>query len=490
MKDKTNFRKNTILALTYQIVAACIGFILPRFFIGTYGSTINGSISTISQLAGFFGLIEAGMGSVASVAFYRSLSGNGEYDLTTVRNTVRRYYRIIAGVSLAICGVLAVILPFTLDNGETFAFNFELVIIVSGGYFIQYYMGVTSQLMLTADYKGYVHSLTQILAVVLNFAVSMLLIHFRVDVRIVKLVSVLVMLIRPMILAIYVKKKYTFADSKAHDNGLMKQRWNNLGQSLAFYIHTQTDMMVIMLFLVVAENSVYGLYLAIVNAIKMVATALLSNFGPVLGRACAEGGAEDDNVIKTFRKFVQANNFVINVLFSVAAVLIIPFMKIYTEGLDYNYIRPEFAICLCLAEYVYLYRNPYNTLINVNGHFKETQVSAFIEAGLNIGLSVILVNVMGITGVAIGTAIAMTYRMLYCIVYTKKYLIKMPVMDIIKPALMAVATALSVAAVMIFVDLSVVSNYFAFVIAGCVFTLSFGLFQLGIHYLAYFTKKK
>ena len=105
LKDKTNFRKNTVLALTYQIVAACIGFILPRFFIGAYGSTINGSIATISQLAGFFGLIEAGMGSVASVAFYRSLSGNGEYDLTTVRNTVRRYYRIIAGVSLefAVC---------------------------------------------------------------------------------------------------------------------------------------------------------------------------------------------------------------------------------------------------------------------------------------------------------------------------------------------------------------------------------------------------
>ena len=73
MKDKTNFKKNTVLALAYQIVAACIGFIMPRFFITAYGSTINGSISTISQLAGFLGLLEAGMGSVASVAFYRSL---------------------------------------------------------------------------------------------------------------------------------------------------------------------------------------------------------------------------------------------------------------------------------------------------------------------------------------------------------------------------------------------------------------------------------
>lgn len=486
MKDNTNFKKNTVLALTYQIVAACIGFIMPRFFITAYGSTINGSISTINQLAGFLGLLEAGMGSVASVAFYRSLGGNGEYDLTTVRNTVRRYYRIIAGVSIALCGVLAVVLPFTLRNEQTFAFNFELVIIVSGGYFIQYYMGVTSQLLLAADYKAYVNSLSQIMAVVLNFVVTMLLIHLKVDVRLVKLISVLVMLVRPIILAVYVKKKYTFADNKAHDNSLMKQRWNNLGQSLAYYIHTQTDMVVIMLFLTVAENSVYGLYLSIVAAVKMVATALLSNFSPVLGRACAEG----NNVVATFRKFVQANSFVINVLFSVTAVLIVPFMKIYSEGFDYNYIRPEFAMCLCLSEYLYLYRNPYNTIINVNGHFKETQVSAFVEAGLNIVLSVILVNVLGITGVAVGTALAMLYRMLYCIVYTKKHLLEIPVMDILKPALMAVATVLSVTAVMILVDLSLVNNYFAFVIAGCVFTLIFGLFQGGIHYLAYFLKKK
>lgn len=489
MKDKTNFKKNTVLALAYQIVVACIGFIMPRFFITAYGSTINGSISTISQLAGFLGLLEAGMGSVASVAFYRSLSNNGEYDLTTVRNTVRRYYRIIAGVSIALCGVLAVILPFTLKNGEPFVFNFELVIIVSCGYFIQYYMGVTSQLLLAADYKAYVNSLTQIAAVVLNFVVTMLLIHFRVDVRLVKLISVLVMLVRPVILALYVKKKYEFSNSKTYDNGLMKQRWNNLGQSLAYYIHTQTDMVVIMLFLTVAENSVYGLYLAIVAAVKMVATALLSNFSPVLGRACAEEETQDGHVIKTFRKFVQANSFVINVLFSVAAVLIVPFMRIYSEGFDYDYIRPGFAACLCLSEYLYLYRNPYNTLINVNGHFKQTQASAFIEAGLNIVLSVLLVNILGITGVAVGTAIAMTYRMLYCIVYTKKHLLQIPMMDIVKPALLAVATALSVAAVMLFVDLTIVNNYFAFVVAGCVLTLTFGAFQAGIHYLAYVTKK-
>ena len=46
-----------------------------------------------------------------------------------------------------------------------------------------------------------------------------------------------------------------------------------------------------------------------------------------------------------------------------------------------------------------------------------------------------------------------------------------------------------VAAVMLFVDLTIVNSYFTFIIAGCVLTLAFGVFQAGIHYLAYVTKK-
>lgn len=490
MKDNTNFKKNTVMALAYQIVAAMSGFVLPRFFIMAYGSNINGTISTISQLTGFLGLLEAGMGSVASVAFYRCLSQNASGDLTTVCNTVRRYYRMIAIVAISLCSVLAVVLPFALKNGEAFSFNFELVIIVSCGFFIQYYMGITSQLLLAADYKAYINSLSQILGVVLNFAVSMILIQCNADVRLVKLASALIMLVRPIILNLYVRRNYTFSGSKAYDNDLLKQRWNNLGQSLAYYIHTQTDMVVIMLFLTVSENSVYSLHLTVVSAIKMVATALLSNFNPVMGRACAGDEPENQNVLQTFRKFVQTNNFVINVLFSVTAVLITPFIRIYSEGFDYSYIRPEFAVCLCLAEYLYLYRNPYNTLINVNGHFKETQISAFVEAGLNIVLSVLLVNVMGITGIAVGTALAMAYRMLYCIIYTQKHLLRVPIMDIIMPALQAVATVISVAAVILFVDLTIVNSYFAFVVAGALFTCLFAAFQAGIHFLGNFAKKR
>lgn len=470
-----NFKKNILFSLLYQITAALIGFILPRFFITRYGSEINGSIATIAQITNFLCILEAGMGSVASVAFYRCLAQKGSGDLTVVRNTVRRYYRNIGAVSLLICAVLAFLLPVFLDNGRSFGFNFELVLIIGCGFFIQYYLGATYQILLTADYKAYIHTATQILSIAANFAVSVLLIQLNADIRLVKLVSALVLLGRPVFLAWYVRRKYSLTDSPAIDNNLMKQRWNSFGQNLAFYIHLQTDMVVIMLFLSVKENSVYSIYASIITAIRTIIIAITSNFNPVIGRELIDSSKA--RVLNIFQKYIISHNFLANVLLSVTAVLIIPFMQIYSADFDYNYIRKGFAYLFCLSEYFYLYRTPYNSVINTCGHFKETQASAFIEAGLNVVLSVILVNFMGITGVVLGTAAAMLYRLVYCVVYVRKHLLSFKAADFAKSVAMSACTLLSVVAVFKWVNFSFVDSYPAFILAGIQTTLLFTLIQ-------------
>ena len=52
--------------------------------------------------------------------------------------------------------------------------------------------------------------------------------------------------------------------------------------------------------------------------------------------------------------------------------------------------------------------------------FKELTKPAFIEAGINIVVSLVLVNKFGLIGVAIGTLCAMIYRMIYQVYFTKK----------------------------------------------------------------------
>ena len=98
-------------------------------------------------------------------------------------------------------------------------------------------------------------------------------------------------------------------------------------------------------------------------------------------------------------------------LFSTAAIIISPFVLIYTKGVtDVQYLRPAFGLIMLIAELFYCIRMPYQSAVYAAGHFRQTRNGAIMEAALNIVLSVILVSRYGLIGVAIGTLVAMTAR--------------------------------------------------------------------------------
>ena len=110
------------------------------------------------------------------------------------------------------------------------------------------------------------------------------------------------------------------------------------------------------------------------------------------------------------------------IVFTTAGILLIPFVKLYTHGIsDVNYIRPLFALLMCLANYFSAAKLPYDLLIFANGNFKETKTGAFIEASLNIIISVSLGLLIGINGIIIGTIFSGIFRtMQYNIFVCKK----------------------------------------------------------------------
>ena len=133
---------------------------------------------------------------------------------------------------------------------------------------------------------------------------------------------------------------------------------------------------------------------------------------------------ENDLLLKTFNAFEIMFHFGCTFVYGCILVLIVPFVMVYTNGIkDADYNVPVFAVLITLANLVYCYRLPYNTLIKAAGHFKQTQDSAIIEAVLNIVLSVLLVIKFGLIGVAVGTLAAMIYKTIYLVMYLRKNII-------------------------------------------------------------------
>lgn len=148
------------------------------------------------------------------------------------------------------------------------------------------------------------------------------------------------------------------------------------------------------------------------------ATGLESLFGNMI--------AKNENMLlcKTFEMVEFIVHNIVVIIFTITAITITPFVKVYTYGVnDANYDVPLFGFLLVIAYAAQCLRVPYFRMIKAAGHFKQTQNGAYVSAILNIIFSIILVFKYGLIGVAIGTLVAMLYHTCYFVIYLKNNII-------------------------------------------------------------------
>lgn len=413
---------NIISSLMLQAVSVICGFIVPRLIIGTFGSSVNGLLTSITQFLAYITLLESGFGPVVKAIMYKPIANKDKNEIERILKASEKFFRTISYIFIAYIIILCFVLPMIVSNEFDKLFSLSLVIIISVSTFAEYYFGMTYKLYLQAEQKTYITSIIQIGTTILNTIMIVLLIYFGSSIQVVKLVSAIIFVLRPIIQNLYVKKKYNISLKNTDDNYKIKQKWDGLSQHIAAVIHNNTDVVVLTIFTTVTEVSVYSVYLLIVTGIKNLVQALKNGVDASFGDMIAKGEKEQLN--KSFKVYEVFYFTLITIVYSCTLMLILPFINVYTNGItDANYYRPTFACLLVLAEFMWTIRLPYSSITLAAGHFKETMKGAWLESIVNIVLSVILVFKYGIVGVAIGTLVAMIIRTIEFMYHTSKYIL-------------------------------------------------------------------
>ena len=419
---KKKFFLNTLAAIFNQIIVIVCGFILPRQILLYYGSDVNGIISSITNFLGFIALLDFGVGSVVQAALYKPLSQKKDVEIGNILYESKKFFNKIGFFLILYTFLLMVLFPFIINGKMNLIPTIVLVFSISFGQIVQYLFGVTNQLLLNADQKSYISLIISSITIILNTIVSVVLIKFGFSISIVKLVSALVLLLRPLFLLLYVKSNYHVDIKQSESGKKLKQKWDAVAQHIATFVVDKTDIAVLTFFSTLGNVSIYYVYHLVVYAlyqgIMVLSTGLQSLYGDMIAKN------EIKNLCDTFEYFEWIFHSIITLLFSCTAFLIVPFVKIYTNGInDYDYINIPFAISITLAFAFCSLRSYYGIIIKSKGNFKETQNGAIIEAIINVVLSIILVGKYGLIGVAIATIIAMVYRTIYLIIYINRNII-------------------------------------------------------------------
>ena len=234
-----------------------------------------------------------------------------------------------------------------------------------------------------------------------------------------KLLTGLLYIIQPLVYGYFVKKHYSINWGTEPDDNLLKERWNGFAINCAAFIHNSTDITILTIFTNLATVSIYGVYTLVTNGLNGLFAAVFRAIAPTVGQAYAKGDEHELNKKLDLFEFITFIS--VYFCFTLSGLLITPFVQLYTNGItDVDYIQPIFGVLIVMAEGLYLIKEPHLDLSYSANKFKELSVPAFVEAGINILVSIILVHKLGLIGVAIGTIAGMTYRMAYQIYFTTK----------------------------------------------------------------------
>lgn len=413
---------NTVASFVFLGVSIISGLVLPRLILSNFGSDYNGLVNSITQFLSYSSVLIAGVGGATRLALYKTLVIHDNIRTIAILNATKAFVRKVIIVFFVILVIVAALYPLLIINEFNWLFTFSLTLIIGISIIASTFLGATYQALLTADQRRYVFDLIQVCTVALNTVIASLLIYIGTEIRIVMLASSTIFLLNPLMLYLYVRKRYKLDNSIKSDNSAITQRWDALWHHVADLVRTKSSIIILTIFSGLLEVSVYAVYYMVIVAITTLIRCVVNSTEAPLGNLLARG--EHTKVRDGLDLSVFLVNVTTAVLLTSTALLIVPFISLYTAGIDdVNYIRPLLAYILCFAALFDIFRVPFQLLVKAAGHFKQTRNGEFIEAAISIIISVFLVQYFCIIGVVIGSLCAMIFRAVRYVVYVSKYLV-------------------------------------------------------------------
>ncbi len=424
-KDKL-ILKSSFISILSQIINAVISFINRSIFIKILGVSILGINGVISNWLGMLSLAELGFGSAITQSLYKPFIDKDTKTISSIIKLYKKIYRYI-GIIVFILGIVSMFFLKSVIKDTDFKMDYiyivyllQLLSIVST-YFFSY-----KRTMLYVDQKQYIIILYDL---IVNIIVSIIKIFVLIKYKnyIVYLsIQIVQNIVSNIIISMKVNKLYPYInESDISPYSESKRLFNNMKDiifgKIAGYIYGSTDNLIISSFLGVS-------YVGKLSNYTMISSLVKSFLGSIVGPLQAIYG-----------NFLNSNNssdrvsYMINVYtfarYMILCVFIIPFILL-TEPFINIWIGEKFllsnsiVILISLDIIIHILHAPVCEFVFSLGLFNYEKKILIIGTVINLILSILFVNILGVEGVLIGTAVSQIFFWFgrAYIVFTNKYI--------------------------------------------------------------------
>lgn len=406
------FVSNTFSSLLLQLVNIAVGFIVPRFIIGAYGSATNGLVTSITQLVSYIQLVEAGISSAAVFQLYSPLAKGDMGEVSRIVSAAKGFYYKSGGIFTAGMLALAIVYPVVVDvRGLSSPEVFVLVFALGATAFLDFFTLAKYQVLLTATQHNWVIQIGTIMYKVLYTLIVVILASPDVPVPLIYVAAILPIVLRSFVLIAYVRRNYPEVNFKSDARGVcLDQRWD------AFYLQilsaVQSGAPTVVATFVLGDLSlvsVMSVYLLVANGIQNAVSSVTQGTQASFGDVIARG--ETETLKRSFREFQTVVYALAGAFCGVAIALITPFVHLYTEDIaDVNYTYPLIGLLAILNVLLYHLKTPQGLLVISAGLYRDTRIQTTIQTLILLIGSVVLGMYWGIPGILLGCCLSNLYR--------------------------------------------------------------------------------
>lgn len=422
MKNKRMLKNALSSAIGYGLLLI-FSIVSSKFVLIGYGSETNGLISSVNQIFSYIALLEAGIGTATVSALYQPLARQDRDGVCDVLAASRHYYRTATKWYFLCVVAVSFVWPFVLDTEIPYLTIWAVIFFqgVSGVITFWYTSTITNYLL--ASGRNYININVHMLSSLAAYGLKILICLTDLSIVCISLSLIAVNILKCLFYYFYMRRycpEYYY--TRTPDKKLLKQKNSFLIHEISGVIFSSTDTIILSIFCGLSEASVYAVYALVLNALRTIIGQVFNGTNYILGHSYSE---KRDTYYLTHDRYNCFYVCAVFAIFSIAYLLILPFLTIYTRGVtDANYLDVKLPILFVLIELLSACRIVDNQLIKISLHAKQTVSRAMIEAIINLVVSLVLVQFFGIYGVLLGTIVALLYRTNDIIIYTNKNILE------------------------------------------------------------------
>lgn len=414
---------NLLTGFLGQVITICLGFILPRLFMVNYGSEMNGMMSSVKEIYAYIALLELGIGAATIQSLYKPIAENNKLRINQILSATSIYYKKI-GMGYLIC-IIAISIGYPLIITTDIPYTTIVFIFFTTGIgnVVNFWVQGKYKLLLMAEGKYYITFTVMTLVAILNDIIKIILIYLGYDIISVQIAYCIISLIPMLYYTFYIRWKYKWLDLKVEpDYEAIRQKDAVMIHKLSNLVFNNTDVLILTMFCGLKVVSVYVLYNTIFSIVEKFLNTINNSVSATLGQMYQ---TNKDEYVKYLNVYELVFVYISVVASTVLYFIVNPFITIYTKGItDINYIVSYLPLLFTIYKMSMWIRIPVTNTIAYAGHYKQTQNKALLESVLNIVISVICVNFVGIQGILIGSIVATIYGGVYSIAYSNTNLLK------------------------------------------------------------------